>query len=156
MYRKILVPVDGSPTSGAGLREALRLASEARAQLRIVHAVDESVFSSGYLVPEAMDPRTYESLRDMIHAEGARILEAAEAVVRPSGVEYSTQLIETVGGRAAQHILDAARQWQADLIVMGTHGRRGISRLVLGSDAELVLRSSSVPVLFVRSPAEAV
>lgn len=156
MYRKILVPVDGSPTSDRGLREAVDLARQTGASLRIVHAVNESIFDSSYLMPQALSPETYQSLCETMRAGGTRILEAAQTVARDAGVEYSAQLIETVGGRAAQFILDAARQWPADLIVMGTHGRRGVSRLVLGSDAELVLRSSPVPVLFVRRPTEAV
>jgi nucleotide-binding universal stress UspA family protein len=61
-----------------------------------------------------------------------------------------TELFETMGGRASDCIVAAAKQWGADLIVMGTHGRRGMSRLSMGSDAELVVRSTPVPVLLVR------
>ncbi len=155
MYRRILVPVDGSPTSDLGLREAVELARQTGATLRIVHAVNESIFDSTYVMPQTLSPQTYQSLCEALRADGTRVLEAAQALARDAGVEHSAQLLETSGGRAAQFILDAVRQWPADLIVMGTHGRRGVSRLVLGSDAELVLRSSPVPVLLVRGPAAA-
>jgi nucleotide-binding universal stress UspA family protein len=61
--------------------------------------------------------------------------------------------LESIGGSAGNLIVEQAHKWGADLIVMGTHGRRGIRRLALGSDAEVVLRSTTVPVLFVRSSA---
>jgi nucleotide-binding universal stress UspA family protein len=64
-------------------------------------------------------------------------------------------MLEYVGGRAADLILEDAKKWSADLIVMGTHGRRGVRRLVLGSDAEQILRLSPVPVLMVRATPEA-
>jgi nucleotide-binding universal stress UspA family protein len=61
-------------------------------------------------------------------------------------------LRETLGHRVADLIIKQAKRWRADVIVLGTHGRRGVSRLVMGSDAELVVRETSVPVLLVRSP----
>jgi nucleotide-binding universal stress UspA family protein len=62
-------------------------------------------------------------------------------------------MIESFGGRAADFIVEQARKWRADLIVLGTHGRRGVRRLVMGSDAEQVIRATRVPVLLVRSKA---
>jgi len=61
-------------------------------------------------------------------------------------------MIESVGGAAGDLIVEQANKWGAELIVLGTHGRRGIKRMVLGSDAEHVVRQSSVPVLLVRAP----
>ena len=90
-----------------------------------------------------------ESLRE----GGAATLEAAETVALAHALKPETVLLDNFGGRAADMIVDQAKQWPADLIVMGTHGRRGVSRLVMGSDAELVLRSSPVPVLLVRDTA---
>lgn len=149
MYRKILVPVDGSPTSTLGLQEAIKLAKATHAALRIVYVVNEFVFDGGYLTPQ-----TYESLLEGFRVGGQAILDDAQKLASQAQIEFSTDLIETVAGRVSDLILEAARDWSADLIVMGTHGRRGFNRLVLGSDAERVLRSSSVPVLFVRSPSE--
>ena len=71
--------------------------------------------------------------------------------MRKEGVEAESVLLESIGGPAADPIAVQARQWPADLIVMGTHGRRGLARLALGSDAEEVVRIMPVPVLLVRS-----
>lgn len=150
MYQKILVPVDGSPTSLKGLGEAVRLAKAGHAQVRIVHVVDELVIDYGY------SPALYtQQVIDALRESGKQALDSAVNMAVREGVETSGQLIETVGGRAADSIVAAAAQWPADLIVIGTHGRRGLKRLTMGSDAELVLRSSRVPVLMVReAPAQ--
>jgi nucleotide-binding universal stress UspA family protein len=149
MYRKILVPVDGSPAANLALMEAIKLAKSMGSKLQLLHVVDEFVMDPGY------GSMTYysqlvESLREL----GKKTLQDAEAVVRKHALEPASVLIETTGHRVARHIVEKAREWPADLIVMGTHGRRGIARLVMGSDAELVLRSSPVPVLLIRGQAE--
>lgn len=152
MYGRILVPVDGSPTSDKGLQEAIKIAKALGSTLRVVHVVDELVvdysgiggtnyYYSGDLI---------EGLREI----GKKILANAEAVVRKSGLEPEAVLLEAIGGPSSRLILAQAKEWPADLIVMGTHGRRGIRRLALGSDAEHVLRSSPTPVLLVRSAPE--
>ncbi len=146
MYRKILVPVDGSATSKLGLQEAIKLAKATGAALRIVYVANEFIFDARYLTP-----KTYEMLLEAFRADGFSILDDARQLASRAGIEFQTDLIETVAGHVSDLILEVARQWPADLIVMGTHGRRGLNRLVLGSDAEMVLRSSSVPVLFVRA-----
>lgn len=150
MYKKILVPVDGSAASNRGLAEALKLAKSLGASLEVVHAVNEFIMDSGY-APIANYEQFLETLREV----GRKVLKEAEATARASGVEVQSSLVESIGGRAADLILEQAKQRSADLIVMGTHGRRGIRRLVLGSDAEQVLRSSPIPVLMVRSAPEA-
>lgn len=147
MYRRILVPVDGSPTSKLGLQEAIKLAKATGAKLRFVYAVNDFVIDSDYLTPP-----TYELLLEGLRIDGREILEEAKQMASQAEVEFTTDLLETTG-RVSELILAAAREWPADLIVMGTHGRRGLNRLVLGSDAEMVLRSAPVPVLFVRSRA---
>jgi nucleotide-binding universal stress UspA family protein len=144
-YHRILVPVDGSSTSLEGLGEALKLAKSCQAQVRIVHVVDELIADYGYS-PALYTQEMVEALRE----SGTHVLDAAANTAIREGVETSRQLIETIGGRAADAIVAAATQWSADLIVMGTHGRRGLKRLTMGSDTEMVLRSSQVPVLVVR------
>lgn len=148
MYRKILVPFDGSATSLLGLEEAIRLAKSLGATLRIVHVVDEFLMDLGY-VPSLH----YDSVIASLREGGRKVLGDAEALVRKSGVPFESALLETMGGRAPELIIADAREWSAQLIVMGTHGRRGLRRIALGSDAELVLRSSPVPVLLVRGAA---
>ena len=144
MYGKILVPVDGSETSIAGLREAIRLAKASGGKIRILHVVNELIidyaFGSGLYATTVID-----SMR----SGGQKILSEAEAFARKEGVEPEGVLIESIGGPAAQFIVEQAKEWPADLIVMGTHGRRGIRRLALGSDAEVVVRGASAPVLLV-------
>lgn len=144
-YRRILVAVDGSPASSKGLREALRLAKAGRAKLCIVHVVDAFYAFAGF---DGMAPT--QDLVPVFREGGKRVLAKAEAVARKAGIKPKTVLREMVGGPAAGPILSEARKQRADLIVLGTHGRRGVRRLVLGSDAEQVVRSASVPVLLVR------
>jgi nucleotide-binding universal stress UspA family protein len=145
MYKRILVPVDGSSTSLRGLSEAVDLARSTGAVLRLVHVVDELVIDTGY-EPSWYSPELVEAMRE----GGQKILDNVAARVPRDGIVCETILEETVGGRASDRILAQAKQWPADLIVMGTHGRRGLNRLAMGSDAELVLRSTPVPVMIVR------
>jgi nucleotide-binding universal stress UspA family protein len=145
MYRRILVPVDASPCSVKGLSEALQLASVLKARLLLVHVVNELI-SEPALAPAEYHDHLIGSMR----AVGRQTLADALELANAEDVEAETKLIETIGGRASDCIVDAAKAWGADLIVMGTHGRRGASRLAMGSDAELVVRSAPVPVLLVR------
>jgi nucleotide-binding universal stress UspA family protein len=84
---------------------------------------------------------------------GRAILDLAEAAVERQGISPECVLLESIGGAAAGLILAQAEEWPADLIVMGTHGRRGLLRVALGSDAEQVVRAATVPVLLVRCTA---
>jgi nucleotide-binding universal stress UspA family protein len=144
-YRRILVAVDGSPTSHKGLREALRLAKAGRAKLCIVHVVDEYYAFAGY---DGLAP--VQDLVPVFREGGKRVLAKAEAIALKHKIKPKLVLREMIGGPAAGPILSEARKQRADLIVLGTHGRRGVRRLVLGSDAEQVVRTASVPVLLVR------
>ena len=145
MYSKILVPVDGSETALAGLKEAVRLAKNQGAKICVLHIVDELVldysYGSGLYAGTVID-----SLRE----GGKKILADAIALVRDGGIAAESVLVETIGGPAAASIVEQAKNWQAELIVVGTHGRRGLRRLALGSDAEQVIRTSPVPILLVR------
>ena len=149
MYKRLLVPVDGSKPSMLGLAEAIELAKSQGSHLHLVHVVDE-VVPFGMEIPD----RYIEQFIDAVRAQGREVLAKAERVVREHALESQGVLLETIGRRAADVIVEQAKQCKADLIVMGTHGRRGLRRLALGSDAELVVRSSPVPVLLVRGPAE--
>jgi nucleotide-binding universal stress UspA family protein len=149
MYKRILVPVDGSPASRCGLDEAIKLAKSTGASLRIVHAVNEFFLDQGY-TPSAYYEQVIVSLREA----GKKLIDDAEAIAHHA-VPLESALLEAIDGRVSDLIIDDAKQWRADLIVMGTHGRRGLRRLALGSDAEMVLRSSPVPILLVRGAAEA-
>jgi nucleotide-binding universal stress UspA family protein len=147
MYQRILVPVDGSATSNRGLQEAVRLSKALGSELRLVHIVDDSAL--------ALNPETGIAAAPLVadFAEGGKeILEEARTLARTEGLDAQTVLHENFTGRVADLIVDEARKWPASLIVMGTHGRRGVRHVVLGSDAQAVVQRSEVPVLLVRSP----
>lgn len=146
MYRRILVPLDGSRTSQLGLGEAVKLAKSQGSSLRLLHVVDELV-----LMTTAEMAYDVAELIEVLKQDGRRILEKGAAHARKHGVKVQTSLVESVGGHAAQVIIDEARKYHASLIVLGTHGRRGLKRMVMGSDAEEVVRNSPAPVLLVRS-----
>jgi nucleotide-binding universal stress UspA family protein len=146
-YKRILVPVDGSGASNLGLREAIQLAKSARASLQLVHVVDQH-----YVLMSGAEMGIYsKDLMPSLRQAGRSVLRKAETLVKKQGVNCSSTLLETLTGPAADLIVRQARRWRADLIVIGTHGRRGLRRLVMGSDAEQIVRSSPVPVLLVRS-----
>jgi len=145
-YRRILVPVDGSPTATKGLREALRLAKDDGAQVVLLHVVNE-FYAFANLEGFAPGADIVPALRE----GGRRILAKAKALADKQGIQARTLLRETLGGPASDTIVREARRQRADLIVLGTHGRRGLRRAVLGSDAEQVVRGAPVPVLLVRA-----
>jgi nucleotide-binding universal stress UspA family protein len=85
-------------------------------------------------------------------AVGEQILEQARARVAASGVKVDTFLFDSLLPRVSETVIAQAKAWNADLIVIGTHGRRGVGRMLLGSDAEQIVRTAPVPVLLVRAP----
>jgi nucleotide-binding universal stress UspA family protein len=147
MDKKILVAIDGSDTSTRGLEEAIGLAKVTGGRLKLVHVLNVLIGAEYGLSVDA------NAMAAAIRANGAATLDEAAALVRKADVPFEQQIVESFG-RPADEIVRAAEAWPADLIVIGTHGRRGLLRLAMGSDAELVLRLSSVPVLMVRGKAE--
>jgi nucleotide-binding universal stress UspA family protein len=144
-YRKILVPVDGSEPSKRALDEALRLAKVLGSKLRLLHVVEEHILA---LTPEA--GMLSAQLLEALQLAGDELLRDTQAQAKKNGIEADTVKVESLGGRVSEIIAEQAKDWPADLIVMGTHGRRGLPHLVLGSDAERVARSAPVPLLLVR------
>jgi nucleotide-binding universal stress UspA family protein len=145
MYQRILVPLDGSETSERALREAIKLA-DGKAQLRLIYVVEQAIplDAEGYAFID------YAALQEAVRSTGERTLAQAAENVKRSGITAETALLDVPGERAATAIDDEAINWKADLIVIGTHGRSGLSRLLLGSVAEEVVRGATVPVLLVR------
>lgn len=143
-YRRILVPVDGSPTAAAGMKEAIKLARESGGKLLLLHVVEEYAAFAAPEVGVSLAP-ILDSLRESGRRTLARIARSAER----AGARPQTALVENFGGRVADTIVEQAKRLRADLIVMGTHGRRGVNRVLLGSDADLVVRYSRVPVLLI-------
>ena len=151
MYQKILVPIDGSSTAAAGLEEAIKLARLCGARLRLLHIVDELslVLGTGYGAAHVGD------IFDLLREGGATILREAQAQVQAAGVAVDTVLSDNLHGGVCEQVVQQALDWKAELIVLGTHGRRGTRRLFFGSDAENILRQAPVPVLLIRATAPA-
>ena len=143
-YKRILVPVDGSPTAAKGMKAAIKLARENRGKLLLLHVVEEY---TAFIAPEV--GASLGPILDSLRLAGKRTLARIARSASKSGAKPQSVLVENFGGRVADTIVQQARRLRADLIVMGTHGRRGVSRVLLGSDAELVVRYSPVPVLLI-------
>jgi nucleotide-binding universal stress UspA family protein len=145
MYSRILVALDGSPTASAALDAAIRLAHDCGAELQPLYVIDVPVMA--YDVP-GFDPSI---VRDAYVDEGRIVCAEAQARMTRAGLKGAPRSVEVeLGGEdIARCIERTAADWHADLIVMGTHGRRGVQRLVLGSVAERVLRNACRPVLLV-------
>ena len=147
MYRRILVPVDGSTSSTLGLRHALGLAKDQNARVRLLNVVDEmSVLPMMYGYPADIS-----TVIDCMRDAGKKALAQGSVLARKADVRADTAIVDARGRVVSKAILDHAKKFRADLIVMGTHGRRGLNRLILGSDAERVLHDAEVPVLLVRA-----
>jgi nucleotide-binding universal stress UspA family protein len=148
MYHRILVPVDGSDTSLRGLEHALGLARDQQASVRILNVIDERVLTTMMVEPVAVP---IDDVLESMRADGRRALDKALARARAAGVQAEATQVASRGSPVSDVILAQAKRAKADVIVMGTHGRRGLNRLLLGSDAERVLRDARVPVLLVRA-----
>ena len=144
------MPVDGSPAADAGLREAIRLAAgHPDSTIRLLHVLEPLPALQG------MEVIITDTLLKNMTAFGHKVLENAKALVERGGIRAETVFQRRWQKRASDGIESEARRWKADVIVMGTSGRRGISRAVLGSDAEMVVRAATVPVVLVRAPTPA-
>ena len=146
MYHRILVPLDGSPTAEAGLRHAIGLAAALKAELVLLHVMDDFA-----LMVEMSSVTSYDTMRDALRQYGQNALAKAKQAAAEAGVLCETVVREVAQARISEVINDEAVKHRCDLVVMGTHGRRGFSRLTLGSNAEAVMRTSTVPVLLVRA-----
>ena len=150
MFDRILVAVDASPAAARGLDAALDLAADQNAFLIVLHVIDEmSCKPLGCELGVADD--LVEGYVDRLRDYGGKLLADVAARARRRGITYETVLVDTGGLGIGEAILAQARLLDADIVVLGTHGRRGLRRLLMGSDAETVLRNARVPVLLVRA-----
>jgi nucleotide-binding universal stress UspA family protein len=149
-YTKIAVAIDGSSTSDLALAEAIRVAAPAGSTVLAFYVVDNPTlyFDAGYCDPTLIQQGFAES--------GRKALASAAGRLHAARVPYETELVDDqpIAGDLAASVNETARRWGADLLVIGTHGRRGVRRVVLGSVAEAVLRLSTMPVLLVRGADE--
>ena len=150
MFERILVPIDGSATSLKGVREAIAVAKLAGARIKLLHVWEPPYLAMGTEAALRRGEDIYNVSRDA----GQRVLSEAAASVRAAGIAVDEQLEEHGTKRLCELVATAASEWRASLIVLGSHGRRGLSRMLLGSDAEQILRTAPTPVLLVRDDAD--
>jgi nucleotide-binding universal stress UspA family protein len=146
MYTRILVAIDNSTTAQKALDEAITLARSLGARLCIVNAADE-----GPLTQHGMGLGSYidvDKIKEEMRSAGHALL--AQALAKAAGCQAEVKLLESAQKRLGDMIIAAATEWQADLIVMGTHGRRGFERFLVGSVAEHMVRTSTTSLLLVR------
>ena len=149
MFDKILVPIDGSATSHCGLSQAIELAKLTGGRIRLIHAISDALSALGGEAAMLCS----DEIHTAVTAAGSRILAEAAALVEAERISVDTVLCEPCASRLSDQVEDAAKSWGANLIVIGSHGRRGVQRLFLGSDAEQIMRVATVPVLLVRDVA---
>ncbi len=147
MYQRILVAIDGSDTSGLALGEAINLANALGANLRLIHVVDAAP-TYGMSVRSSF----FSDYKKQLCEFGNDVLAKCAETVRSFGVQCDTvcPVIDITDRRVYEVIEHEAESWPADMIVIGTHGRSGIDRLLLGSVAQGVTRIATIPVLSVR------
>lgn len=142
-YQRILVPIDGSETANKALVTALQIARDDGGKVRLIFALDEMTYISGY--------EYSGNLVELARQDAVKTLENGMAIASAAGVPCDTRLVDAPGRRLGETVADEARAWEADLVVVGTHGRRGIGRVLLGSGAEQIIRMASTPVLVIRA-----
>lgn len=147
-YHQILVPVDGSPTSEHALDEAIRLAQLSGARLQLLHVVEALGYATGF------EPALnyVNDVLPLMRMAGQKLLAHDREKALEKGVDADCILVDESPGRICDHVADPALRTKADLIVVGSHGRRGLGRVLLGSDAEQIVRHAPAPVLVVRLP----
>ena len=146
MFKKILVALDGSSTANLALKEAITLAKEGGSKVRGVFVVD------AYHVNSEVEFSTKQEVVDSMRSEAKIILAKTQKKLDSAGVRADTKLLETdsTNGRIAEVIAKEASSWSANLIIVGTHGRKGFSHFLLGSVAESIVRVATKPVLLIR------
>jgi len=150
MYSRILAATDGSETSEQAIEQAARLAKDQKAQLRIVHVIEQARLAFAAAGPVAID---LEGILEALRKSGQTALDRGRAIAQRVGVQAETAIVgeDSVDDRVAIVLADEVRRWKADLVVLGTHGRRGINHLLMGSVAEAVARVAPAHVLLVRA-----
>lgn len=148
VYKHILVAVDGSETSESALIQAAQLAKEQKSSLLIINVVNE--YFDHELILYNISPKQFD--KELI-VEGQYILNKMKQIAEKIGVQAETSMLELRSrkDRIAEKILEATKDYNADLLVIGSHGRHGFSHFFLGSIAEGVIRIASIPVLVIRA-----
>lgn len=147
MYKRILVPVDGSEGARHALDEALRLAQLSNAQVQAVYVLEHPTqvvdVAAGFAEPV--------QVRDPSSETATTVLAEARERIAPFGVQGTVRAIDAYGENLAAVLTRAIDEYDADLVVMYSHGRSGIRRLFAGSVAESLLHDTTVPLLLLRN-----
>ena len=147
MYKRIAVAVDGSDTSTAALNEAVKLSKVMNSTLLLLYVCEEIPVVWNM---EGMTAFPLEDVTQALIESGKQLLQKNKARVAESGIDAETRLVENYSGRVGAVISKEAEQWLADLLVVGTHGRKGINHLLMGSVAEGIVRICPSPIMLVR------
>ena len=142
MYQKILLPTDGSEAAEVAAKEGIKLAKILNSKLHVLYVIDVSAFAG--IPTEAV----WENMRSLLEEEGKKALEKVKALAEAEGFHNVECLIKE--GVPAKEIISTAKEIEADLIVMGTSGKSGLDRFLIGSVTERVVRTSKIPVLIIR------
>jgi len=152
MYERILVPLDGSEVGEAALPHVEELVSKLVLGVKVEVILLQVISSLTYYViageASARVPYTEKELEQIKKKANEYLAKAGESL-RSKGATVKTKVAT---GKAAEEIIKVADETKADLVVMSTHGRSGLSRLIFGSITDKVLRTGTVPVLVVRAP----
>jgi nucleotide-binding universal stress UspA family protein len=147
MYKKLLVATDGSPLSKKAVRSAIELARGVGAELVALYVVPRypvSYFEGGVTISTQDVTRIEKQWAE----KGEAIVDAVRDAAQAEGVK--ARAVVSRSDLVAEAILSAAKKYKCDLVVMASHGRRGLKRILLGSETQHVLTHSSVPVLVLR------
>ncbi len=147
MYKTILVATDGSELSDKALQEATNLLDGSGAKLVLFHATPLHLPPLTEGLSDAMRPEEREQARKTAEEQARTLLSSAAAMVKSAG---TIEQRFTVSNSPFEAIIEAANNFGCDLIVMASHGRRGLSGVLLGSETQKVLTHSKIPVLVVR------
>lgn len=151
MYKTIVVAVDDSETSTMALYEAVNLCNVLKSKLWIVHVINISLpfTDMGYINLDV------ESYQGGIKKQGRLLLSKMETIANSVGIKVETKLIEDEDDRRISELItESSNKLNAELLVLGSHGRRGIHRFLMGSVAEEVVKSVNIPILLVRAQIE--
>jgi nucleotide-binding universal stress UspA family protein len=148
-FKLFLVPVDGTPASNRGLTTAVELAKPLGAHIYLVHVIDTAV-----MVADVEVAAYAPAIIDEVRRDGEQIIERSRKLAGEAGVPCDGRVIDAPGEPIADAILDEAVKRRADVIAMGSHGKRRLARIILGSTALAVVRAATIPVLLIRAKEE--
>lgn len=146
MYKHILIATDGSVLSGQAIEHGITLAKSVGARVTVLTVTER-------FYPSAFDSKMVEQYKNHVAALATKHLDAAKGVAKAAGVDFD--LLRVEHDQPHQAIIDSAESRKCEAIVMASHGRRGLSAIVLGSETVKVLTHSTVPVIVVRAQSSA-